>query len=172
MSKKQVSVITLVVFVLTSTSCTMIRTADLTKADYPGKSARIMSLVMNSGVPVVFSGSGRIRGDTITGMAIVGIEERIPAPPTSIKKHPDGTIYEIIDRTGRAHSVLGVLNEGETEWTIVASGSTVQPVSIPLSEVKQVKYKKINTGLTILAIAPVAALGLIILGAVIYYKNI
>ena len=163
--------ITLAAFALTSASCTMIRTADLTTPDSPGKRARILSLVTNSGVPVVFSGPGRIRGDMVTGMAVVGVEERIPAPVSSIKKRPDGTVTEIVDRTGRIHPVLGVLNEGATEWTIYAPGSAIQTVSIPLSEVRQVRFRKNNTILTAIAIAVPVSLGLLYLAMTAAFRE-
>jgi len=171
MRGKAITVITLAAFVLVSASCTMIRTADLTKADRPGERARILDLVMNSGVPIVFSGSGRIRGSMATGMAVVGVEERIPAPLSSIRKRHDGTVYEIVDRAGRIHPVLGVLNEGETEWTIFAPGSTVQSVSIPLSEVRQVRFRKNNTILTAIAVAVPVSLGLLYLAITAAFRE-
>ena len=59
--------------------------------DHPPKpDASILSLVTVSGNSVVFlpSDPGRVLGDLIKGTAITGIEERIPAPPLSVKRRP------------------------------------------------------------------------------------
>lgn len=172
MPRKTVTVITLAAFVLFSISCTIARTMETTQFDHPGKRAKIVSLIKQSGERVVFSGYGRIRGDAITGMADAGAERRIPAPVSAIKEGADGSIFEIVDRSGRAHQVLAVLQRGESEWTVLARAGTIRQVSIPLSEVRQVTYTKISTGLTILALAPLAALGLFLLGVYVYSKNI
>jgi len=172
MPRKIVTVITLAAFVLFSISCTIARTMETTKFNHPGRRAKIVNLIKESGERVVFSGCGRMEGDTITGMADAGIEKHIPTPFSAIKEGADGSVFEIIDRNGQAHQVLAVLQKGETGWTILARGGMIRQVSIPLSEVRQVTYTKINTGLTILALAPLAALGLILLGVYIYSNNI
>jgi predicted DNA binding protein len=149
-------------------------TKNVTPYDHPGQRAKIISLVKKSGDLVVFSGAdpGRVLGDVITGTAIVGVEERIPTPIPTIKKRADGSVYEIVDRDGRTLLVWKVLNEGETEWTILAAGNAAQRISVPLAEISQVKYKKTNVALTILAIAVPAALGLVVLGVLVYANNI
>jgi len=143
-------------------------TRNITMDHPPKPDASILSLVTVSGNSVVFlpSDPGRVLGDLIKGTAITGIEERIPAPPLSVKRRPDGRVYEIIDRAGRAHPVFRVLQEGETEWTVVRSGSEPRRVFIPLSEVKQVSYKTRNVPMTYL-VAPamvVAALFCLLFG--------
>ncbi len=174
MPKRAVILFTLACFSLSSTSCTMMATKNVAPYDHPGQKAKIISLVKKSGNIVVFSGAdpGRVLGDTITGTAIVGVEERIPSPIPTIRKRADGSVYEIVDRDGRTHLVWKVLDQGETGWTILAAGNAAQRISVPLSEVSQVRYKKTNVALTILAIAVPMALGLVVLGVLVYANNI
>ena len=172
MFRKATSLFTLAAFVLISVSCTIVKTVDVRTAPPPGHRARIIRLVKTSGESVVFSGVGRVDGSTIKGQAVVSVQERIPAPVSSVKERPGGSVYEIVDRDGRIHPVSGVLIKGENEWTILVPGGTVQSVSIPLSEVVLIEYRKTDAALTILAITPVVVLTLLIWGLIIYAENI
>jgi hypothetical protein len=113
-----------------------------------------------------------VDGSAIKGKAVVSVQERVPAPVASVKVRADGSAYEIVDRDGRIHPVSGVLSKGENEWTILVPGGTVQSVSIPLSEVVLIEYRKTDAARTILAITPVVALALLIAGLISYSNNI
>ncbi len=172
MLRKATSLFMLAAFILMSVSCTTVKTVDVRTAPPPGHRARIIRLVKASGESVVFSGVGRVDGRAITGKAVVSVQERVPAPVASVKVRADGSVYEIVDRDGRIHPVSGVLSKGENEWTILVPGGTVQSVSIPLSEVVLIEYRKTDAARTILAITPVVALALLIAGLLIYSNNI
>jgi hypothetical protein len=165
MSRKAITVITLAAFVLTSASCVTWRTQTIAAAsDAPGKRARIVSLVKASGERVEFSNSdpGRVRGDSITGTASarLSVPIDIQGPFSSIKKRADGTVYEITDGSGRVYPVQRVLKEGNTEWSILINDRTPQPVSIPLSDVRQIRFKKTNSFLTAIALGVPLTLGI------------
>lgn len=163
MFKKATSLLTLAAVVLASVSCTTMTTKPVvTPSDLPGKAAMIQSVIMTSGEHVEFSPSdpGRVRGDVIVGTAAVRYKApvEIQGPFSSIKRRPDGSVYEITDGTGRVHPVVGVAKEGETAWTILVNDRTARPVSIPLTDVRQIRFRKINAFLTALTIASVAGL--------------
>jgi len=176
MSKKPVTGITLAAFVLASTSCTMWRTKTIDGiSGAPGKSAKIMSVVKASGERIDFSNSdpGRVRGLVITGTAIAGLSVPIDIqrPFSSIKKRADGTVYEITDESGRVYAVQSVLKEDEARWSVLINERTVRQVSIPLSDVRQVRFKKINPTLTLIAIAVPVSLGLLYLAITASFRD-
>lgn len=155
MSKKTVSVFTLAAFVAFSASCTTMRTrAVVSPADAPGPHAKIAGLVRSSGERVEFAPSapGRVREGAITGVARARykVPVEIQGPFSSVKRRPDGEVYEITDGGGRVHQVIGVVREGDTAWTILINDLTPQPVSIPLSDVREVRSKSINPVMTAL----------------------
>jgi hypothetical protein len=175
--RKATSLFTLAAFVLMSASCTTLKTkAVFMPSELAGLHAKIAAVVKASGERVEFSpsGLGRVRGDAVTGTALAryGVPVEIQGPFSSIKRRPDGSVYKITDGSGREHAVVRVSNEGDTTWTILINDTTVQPVSIPLSEVKQITYKKPNTALTAIAIAIPVVLGLIVVAVIIYANNI
>jgi hypothetical protein len=176
MSRKTITVITLAAFVLTSTSCTMWRTKNINGiSDVPSKSAKIMSVVKASGERIDFSNSdpGRIRGGSITGTAVAGLSVPIDIqrPFSSIKKRADGTVYEITDGSGRVYGVQSVLKEGEAQWSVLINDRTVQRVSIPLSDVRQIRFKKTNTIMSAIAIVVPLSLGLFYLAATAAFRE-
>jgi hypothetical protein len=59
------------------------------------------------------------------------------------------------------HPVVGVSKEGETQWTILVNDTTAQQVSIRVSEVRQISFKKNNGVLTVLAVLSLTAAGVI-----------
>ena len=157
MSKKAAALFTLAAFVLFSTSCTMWRTREInTTADYPKENRKILSVVKASGELVVFSKSnpGRLIGNVISGEATVVVMKRseIVGPFRSIKKDDHGKIFEVTDSSGRVHSVQEVLKEETNKLTVQARYSTSGGVSIPLSEVKLVRFKTTNGAMTTLAV--------------------
>jgi len=171
MNRRAVAAITLTSFVITSTSCMMWRTKVIDGiSGAPGKGARIMSVVKASGERIDFSNSdpGRVRGLLVEGTAVARLSMPIDiqGPFSSIRKRADGNVYEITDGNGRVYAVQRVLKEGNVQWSILINDRTVQYVSIPLGEVRQVRFKKINPTLTIIAIAVPLSLGLFVWWAV------
>jgi hypothetical protein len=170
--RKATSLFTLAAFVVMSVSCVTMRTKTVVApSDLPGKGAKITSVITASGERVEFSrsGPGRIRGAVITGTAAArySVPVEIQGPFSSIKKRPDGSVYEITDGHGRVYAVVRVSNEGDTKWTILINDTAVQPVSIPLSEVKQITYRKSRPALTAIAIAIPVVLGLLLVAGII-----
>ena len=184
MPRKAIGAITLAAFVLTSSSCTMWRTKNIRSiSDVPGESARIISVVLASGERIDFSPAdpGRVqptgpegpelpgrhprRGILIKGTAVGrhSVPVEIQGPFSSIGKRADGTVFEITDVSGRVYPVQRVLKEGDARWSILTYDRTVQPVSIPLSDVFQVRFKQSYPGLTLLVIMG-SSLGLLYLG--------
>jgi hypothetical protein len=144
-----------------------------TTADYPRENRKILSVVKTSGELVEFSKSnpGRLIGHVIIGEATVVVEKRseIVGPFPSIKKDDHGRIYAVTDASGRVHFVLEVLKEETNKLTVQARYSTSTGVSIPLSEVKLVRFKATNGVMTAFAVLGVLAGGLLWLMS--YYIN-
>ena len=158
MSKRVAALFTLAAFVIFSTSCTMWKTREInTTADYPRENRKILSVVKASGELVEFSKSnpGRLIGNVIIGEATVVVEKssEIVGPFPSIKKDGHGRIFEVTDSSGRVHSVQEVLKEETNKLTVQTRYSTSGGVSIPLSEVKLVRFKTTNGVMTALAVA-------------------
>jgi hypothetical protein len=90
----------------------------------------------------------------ISGEATVVVMKRseIVGPFRSIKKDDHGKIFEVTDSSGRVHSVQEVLKEETNKLTVQARYSTSGGVSIPISEVKLVRFKTTNGVMTALAV--------------------
>lgn len=99
---------------------------------------------------------------TVITWAAFVLTVEIQEPFSSIKRRADGTVYEITDGNGRAYAVQRVLKEDDARWSILVNDRTVQPVSILLTDVRQVWFEKGYPGMTILGVAGVA-LGLLYL---------
>jgi hypothetical protein len=97
------------------------------------------------------------------------VEKRfeIVGPFPSIKIDDHGRIFEVTDSSGRVYSVLEGLKEETNKLTVQARYSTSGGVSIPLSEVKLVRFKTTNGVMTALAVLGGIAGGL--LGLAAYY---
>jgi len=165
-SKKATGLFALAAFVMMSVSCTTLRTRAVTStSDLPGRKAKVASVITVSGERITFSphNPGHVRGDVITGTATARFSApvEIQGPFSSIKRRPDGSVYEITDGTGRVYPVIGVSKESETQWTILVNDTTAQQVSIRVSEVRQISFKKNNGVLTVLAVLSLTAAGVI-----------
>lgn len=157
MFKRVAALFTMIAFVLFSASCSTWGMREVsTTAKRPAEGKKIRSVIMTSGELVEFSRSnpGRIQGSTIVGMA-TGLEGKplsLKGPFSLIKKRPDGTIYQVVDKEGQVYSVQRVLKESPDQMTILTTASTVARVAIPLSEVRAIQVKKTNGALTALAV--------------------
>ena len=156
--------------------------SSVTGEDVPDESARISRVVLASGERIDFSPAdpGRVqpadpeeperpgrqpsRGILIQGTAVarLSVPVEIQGPFSSIKRRADGTVYEITDASGLVYPVQRVLKEGDAQWSVLINDRTVQPVSILLSDVRQVWFEKSYPGMTMLGVAGVA-LGLLYL---------
>src|SRR5512137_22291 len=156
MSRKSIAVATIALFVLFSTGCMTWGTKEIrTTADYPGQNSGIVSVVKKSGEVVEFSrmAPARIVGNQVVGTADVVLvrEVEIEGPFRLIKRLADGTATEVTDAKGRVWSIRGVLKEEPNKMTARVADHVTGSVAIPLSEIGQVKIKKTNVALTILA---------------------
>lgn len=165
MSQRAISLFTLAGFVLLATSCVTWRTKNIGGiTDAPGWGAMVMTVVKTSGERIEFAKSdpGRVRGQAIQGTALVrfSVPLEIQGPFSAIKARPDGSVYEVTDGAGRVHQVLRVLKRGDAEWSILIIDRTTRPVSIPLTDVRQIRFKRHSPFLTFLAVAVPLSLGL------------
>ncbi|HSA96925.1 MAG TPA: hypothetical protein VLJ16_12805 [Acidobacteriota bacterium] len=174
MPRRAVALGTMAVFILSSTGCMTWGTKEIrTTADYPGQNGGILSLVKRSGEVVEFSrmAPARIVGNQVVGTADVVLvrDVEIEGPFRLIKRLADGTATEVIDAKGRVWSIRSVLNEEPNKMTARVADHVAGSVAIPLSEIRQVKLKRINVPLTILAgLGFVAVTGVALLA---YYIN-
>lgn len=155
MTRKSTAVFTLAAFVLCSTSCMRWPTrAVRTVVDYPSPGARVMKVVAVSGTEYYFSKAtpGRVVGNLIVGTAnVYGERVEIEGPFAEVRKRPDGTVYEVVDREGRTHSVMRVVSAGEDKMTVLMAVRKSEQVSIPLSEVRSVRFRKFDHVATFIA---------------------
>ena len=174
MPRKAVALMTMIVFVLFSTSCMTWGTKEIrTTADYPGQNSGILSVVKKSGEVVEFSrmAPARIVGNQVIGTTNVVIvrDIEIEGPFRLIKRLADGTATEVTDAKGRVWSIRSVLKEEPNKMTVRVADHVTGPVTIPLSEVWQVKIKRADVALTVLAgLGFVAVTGVALLA---YYVN-
>jgi len=177
MSRKIISLFTLLAFIVFSVSCYTTRLKEIrTAADWKGKKGKIISLVKTSGEYIKFPKKtpGRIHGDKILGTAVLFIKkvEITKDIIKEVKRDKRGMISEITDKNGKTyHTVTGTLRAvatkddltGKEEGRIIfiATYKTSELVIIPLSEVKSIQVESIDYGLSLLAVF--GTIGLMIL---------
>jgi hypothetical protein len=107
-------------------------------------------------------GLGRVLIDRVQGPAMVSVERTVELkrPFRSVGKRADGTVSEITDGDGWVHYVRSAEKEGPDSLVIKERRTENQVVSIPLSEVRLIKYRRTNAIMTAMALAAVAAAGL------------
>jgi hypothetical protein len=144
-----------------------LRTREIrTTADYPSSRVRILSAVTHLGTEYFFTKAvpGRLEGDRIVGPATAyGERIEIEAPFTEVKKRDDGTVYEVVDREGRTHSVQRVVSASQDKMTVVVAGRKSERVSIPLSEIRSIQARRTDPIKTLIMVPVVGFLGLIAL---------
>jgi len=158
MNKKVISIFTLLAFVVFSLSCYTTRLKQLrTTADWEGKIVKILSVEKTSGEYIKFSkdNPGRIDRFKITGTA-TRISKKVEIYPDEVKeirKHHDGSIFELINKEGEIFHVVGTVIEEEDKFIFFTTYETSESVSIPFSEVKMAvaMIKKKDPVLTFLA---------------------
>jgi len=166
MFQKWAALFTIVSFVASSTACLSWSTREIrSEGDYPEPGSKVARVVKTDGEIVDFAGRGlgRRLHERVEGAALVTVEKEVElqGPPTLIKKRADGTVSEITDAAGRVHYVISVEREGPDRLIIKERRTEIRIVSIPLSEVRLIKYRAINGFLTAMAVAAASAAGLV-----------
>ena len=183
MSRKIISLFTLLAFIVFSLSCYTTKTKNVrTAADWKREKGKILSLVKTSGEYIEFSknGLGRIYGDEIAGTAVVLSKEVeiIRDNIKEVKKDKKGMISEITNKDGKIyHVVAGTTREvsiqyyltGKKEERIIffTTYETYESITIPLSEVKSVRVSKFDYVKALFVVGAVIGLGALALAAVL-----
>ena len=159
MSKKNVSLFTLIAFIVFSLSCYTIREKKVkTVSDWEGKEVTIMGVQKTSGEYIEFQkdSPGRIYKDTIIGKA----KKKFEIARANVKKTGIDTEGEIAEITTKDGKVYPIISSKITEDKIILEA--YESISIPLSEVELVWVKKAGpAGIAIAIIGVVAVVGLI-----------
>jgi len=155
MKGKIISLFTLLAFVIFSLSCYTTSTKEVrTVVDWKGKKVKILAVDKTSGEHIEFSkdGLGRIYYDSIKGTAII-LNKDVEIDRANIESlekdritTKDGKIYRVVTGTARA---------GKDK--IIFSYESSESISIPLSEVKSVRVKRLDPFQTFLAVVACSA---------------
>jgi hypothetical protein len=169
MPRKAVAMVTMAAFLLFSTGCLSWGTKEVrTTADYPRPGKRVLRVVKRSGEVIEFSRAApaRIVGNEVVGTpASLGERDvEIQGPFPLIRRLADGTVTEVTDAKGRVWSVRKVLKEEPNRMIIRVVDSMTGTVVIPLSEIWQITNRRMNVGLTVLAILGTGGLGFLAWG--------
>jgi hypothetical protein len=169
MPRKAVAMVTMAAFLLFSTGCLSWGTKEVrTTADYPRPGKRVLRVVKRSGEVIEFSRAApaRIVGNEVVGTpASLGERDvEIQGPFPLIRRLADGTVTEVTDAKGRVWSVRKVLKEEPNRMIIRVVDSMTGAVVIPLSEIWQITNRRMNVGLTVLAILGTGGLGFLAWG--------
>ena len=186
MSRKIISLFTLLAFIIFSISCYTTSTKDVrTVVGWKGKRMKILGVVKLSGEHIEFHKDrpGRIYKDSIGG-AVRKLRKEMEIDRADIKdiirdekgkilvitKKDDKIYHLFIDVTSTGGRIIHHLFTGkarEEEDKIILSGEFYESISIPLSEVKYIRVKRANLRRSLLAVvgsvAGVVALGFVIL---------
>ena len=173
MSRKATALATMALFVLFSTGCMTWRTREInTSADAPRPDVRVRSVVMRSGEVIEFSreAPARIVGNQVVGTpASLGVRDvEIEGPFPLIKRRAEGTVTEVTDAKGRVWSVRRVLKEEGNRMTVRIADPARGAVAIPLSDIWQIKIKRTNTALTVLAALGGTVVALAVTGFILW----
>jgi hypothetical protein len=170
MSRKIISLFTSLAFIVFSVSCHAWKTKEIrTAADWQGKEAKILWVIKTSGEYIEFSedNPGRIYGDKIAGTAVVLSKEvEITRDNINIKRlkinNKKGMISEITYKDGKIYKVVpgeaDLTGKEEGRIIIFFTYETSESVIIPLSEVKSLKVKNIDIGVSLLFVGAVCGL--------------
>ncbi len=144
MSKRVLSLVTVVAFLLFDWSCLSITNVPVTSV---ASKDQIVGLTRISGESMQFSkeNPARIIGDRL----VIEINTVALSDVKGFRQDGKGLVYEITTKDGRTiHDIEGK-REGEK--------IVLPPLSIPLSEVKLVTVRRSDTGMTILLVLGIIA---------------
>ena len=142
MSRKIISLFTLLAFFIFSVSCYITRLKEVrTAADWKGKKGKILWVIKTSGEYIEFSkdNPGRIIGDKIVGKAII-LSKKVVIDRANIeenKRDQNGKILKITTKDGKMYTVIkGTEKEEKDKITFFTIYESNELVFIRLSEVK------------------------------------
>jgi len=145
MSRKIISLFTLLAFVIFSVSCHTTRLKEVrTAADWQRKKGKILWVIKTSGEYIEFSkdNPGRIIGDKIVGKAII-LSKKVVIDRADIeenKRDQNGKILKITTKDGKMYTVIkGTEKEEKDKITFFTIYESNELVLIPISEVKWVQ---------------------------------
>ena len=161
MSRKIISLFTLLAFIVFSLSCYTTSTKEVrTVVGWKGKRMKILGVVKFSGERIEFHKDRpvHIYKDSIGG-AVRKLREEIEIDRADIKgiiRNEKGKILEITTKDEKIyHVVTGTAREERDK--IILSGEFYESISIPLSEVKYIQVKRLDPNRTFLAVGVSAA---------------
>lgn len=167
MTRKTTTSLTLAAFAFSTTACMTVQTRHIrTAAEYPPPKARILVARTADGAEYTFpkSSPGRVLGMTIKGTAIVSGEKvALEGPFGEVRKREDGSVYEVVDGAGRTWPVIRVLSSAGDSMAVQVAGTRTASVTVPLSEVRTVRIRKLAVAATALAAGGGALVGIFIL---------
>jgi hypothetical protein len=177
MFKKGAAFFTILSFIVSSSACVYWPTKAIrNEGDYPAPGRKVARVVKANGEVVDFTGPGHglVLIDKVQGPALVSFEQTVELkkPLGLVKKRADGTVSEITDARGWVHYVLAIEKEGPDSLVIKERRTETQVVSIPLSEVRLIKYRKTNVIMTAMALAAFAATALTVILALALSNDI
>lgn len=171
MKKKLVSLITMVAFIVFSLSCyTMQKKKIETVAVKKREKIAILGVVKKSGdiVEFVKKNPGRISKDCIIGIA-ASVTEDVEIDRANIKGtniDEKGKISSFTTKDGKIYNVLnGSLCEEKDKFVFTATYVSHELISIPLSDVKTIRFKKYDFLATLLAVICVIGLNYVLWGS-------
>jgi hypothetical protein len=109
-------------------------------------------------------------GNQVVGTpASLGVRDvEIEGPFPLIKRRADGTVTEVTDAKGRFWSVRKVLKEEGNRMTVRIADPARGAMAIPLSDIWQIKIKRTNTALTVLAALGGTVVALAVTGFILW----
>jgi hypothetical protein len=177
MSRKIISLFTLLAFIVFSLSCYSWKKKEIkTAADWQRKKGKILWVIKTSGEYIEFSkdNPGRIIGDKIVGKAIILSKKVVidRANIKRIKRDRNRYISKIISKDGKVyHVITGTVIKEKDKIIFTGGEGLYESVSIPLSEVKSVQVKRFDPFTTLFAGAGlyllVFAAGIVVLAYVL-----
>lgn len=171
MFKKGAALFTILSFVVCSSACVYWPTrAVRNEGDYPAPGRKVARVVKADGQVVDFvgPGHGRILTGRVEGQALASTEVTVELkkPLRTVRKRADGTVAEIVDAAGGVHYVLAVERESPDSLVVRERRTEVRMISIPLSEVRLIKYRKMNAIMTAMTFVAVVTAGLFVSWAI------
>ncbi len=170
MRKKLVSLFTLVAFIVFTFSCSVYTTKkERGETVYAkGGKVKVLAVMKTSGEYVEFPKDlpGYIIGDTIIGTAMSLKELEIELNLVQrIKKDQNGKIIEITTKNGTTYRDM-IIREEENKF-ICSSYEYGEKILIPISEVQLAWVKRVDPGLTFLAVMGGISAGILALGVIV-----
>jgi Ca2+/Na+ antiporter len=163
MNKKLVSLFTMVTFIIFSLSCYIMKKEKIETVAFKREKIAILGVVKKSGDTIEFAkeNPGRIYKDSIIGTA-ERVTKNVVIERANIKGtriNGKGKILVFTTKDGKIFNVLnGSLREEKDKFVFTGTYVSHESISIPLSDVKTVKFKKFNFFATLIPVTCVVGL--------------